>query len=155
MINSSFTTNIQLVRACKRFLIPLIDICFKDELMDSFARRTGCEATTQNPLPGAYIINMADSRTSNGSHWVALWIQNGKVVYFDSFGIAPPQEVRKFAERFGVTNILINPGQIQSISSGHCGQYCLSFLHAMCYGNGTVIKKYKRFLDQFQPVRFF
>ena len=35
---------------------------------------------------GAYIINL-DEYSDIGTHWVALYIQNNDVTYFDSFGV--------------------------------------------------------------------
>ena len=34
---------------------------------------------------GAYIINL-DGYSDTGTHWVALYVHNGDVTYFDSFG---------------------------------------------------------------------
>ena len=35
---------------------------------------------------GAYIINL-DEYSDIGTHWVALYVQNNDVTYFDSFGV--------------------------------------------------------------------
>ena len=35
---------------------------------------------------GAYIINL-DECSNIGTHWVALYVQNNDVTYFDSFGV--------------------------------------------------------------------
>ena len=35
---------------------------------------------------GAYIINL-DGYSDTGTHWVALYVHNGDVTYFDSFGV--------------------------------------------------------------------
>ena len=35
---------------------------------------------------GAYVINL-DEYSDIGTHWVALYIQNNDVTYFDSFGV--------------------------------------------------------------------
>ena len=34
----------------------------------------------------AYIINL-DEYSDIGTHWVALWVNNNDVTYFDSFGV--------------------------------------------------------------------
>ena len=36
---------------------------------------------------GAYIINL-DDYTDIGTHWVALYVSNNVVTYFDSFGVS-------------------------------------------------------------------
>ena len=35
---------------------------------------------------GTYIINL-DEYSDIGTHWVALWVDNNNVTYFDSFGV--------------------------------------------------------------------
>ena len=35
---------------------------------------------------GAYVINL-DEYSDIGTHWVALYVQNNNVIYFDSFGV--------------------------------------------------------------------
>ena len=48
---------------------------------------------------GAYIINL-DEYSDIGTHWVALWVNNNNVTYFDSFGLEHiPTEVKKFINR--------------------------------------------------------
>ena len=45
---------------------------------------------------GAYVINL-DEHEDAGSHWIALYVKNKKVVYFDSFGVEHvPKEIIKF-----------------------------------------------------------
>ena len=35
---------------------------------------------------GAYVINL-DKYTDVGTHWIALYVKNNEVIYFDSFGV--------------------------------------------------------------------
>ena len=42
---------------------------------------------------GAHVINL-DSKNSNGKHWISIFFDRNKVIYFDSFGIEYiPQDV--------------------------------------------------------------
>ena len=42
---------------------------------------------------GAYITNL-DEYCDIGTHWVALWVNNNNVTYFDSFGVEHiPKEI--------------------------------------------------------------
>ena len=42
---------------------------------------------------GAYVINL-DEYSDIGTHWVALYINNNSVTYFDSFGVEHiPKEI--------------------------------------------------------------
>ena len=48
---------------------------------------------------GAYVINL-DEYHDIGTHWVALYVNNKAVTYFDSFGVEHiPKEVMKFIAR--------------------------------------------------------
>ena len=48
---------------------------------------------------GAYIINL-DEYSDIGTHWVALWVNNNDVTYFDSFVAEHiPKEIKAFINR--------------------------------------------------------
>ena len=55
---------------------------------------------------GAYIINLHE-QSDIGTHWVALYIQNNDVIYFDSFGVDHIlKEIRGFISNKNIkTNI--------------------------------------------------
>ena len=45
---------------------------------------------------GVYVINL-DDYSDIGTHWVALYVQNNDVTYFDSFGVEHiPKEIKTF-----------------------------------------------------------
>ena len=45
---------------------------------------------------GAYVINLDEYRDI-GTHWVALYVNNKTIIYFDSFGVEHiPKEIIKF-----------------------------------------------------------
>ena len=47
----------------------------------------------------AYVINL-DEYSDIGTHWVALYVNNNDVTYFDSFGAERvPKEIRIFVNR--------------------------------------------------------
>ena len=49
---------------------------------------------------GTYIINL-DEYSDIGTHWVALYVHNNDVTYFDSFGVEHiPKEIKTFINRF-------------------------------------------------------
>ena len=53
----------------------------------------------------AYIINL-DGYKSIGTHWIALYVDNNNVSYFENFGVEHiPEEIRKF---IGNKNIITN-----------------------------------------------
>ena len=48
---------------------------------------------------GAYVINL-DEYSDIGTHWVALYVKNNDITYFDSFGVEHiPKEMMKFINR--------------------------------------------------------
>ena len=55
---------------------------------------------------GTYIINL-DEYSDISTHWVALWVNNNNVTYFDSFGVEHiPKEIIKFIKNRNIkTNI--------------------------------------------------
>lgn len=148
-MNSSRTTNYQLLNLCKHFGIPIRDICNKDLLNQN------------QPCEGGYIINMQDSTDGHGTHWVALWLEKvifpGKTsenitIYFDSFGIDPPLAVIEFCERYGgaKARIVSSTKVIQNINGGHCGQYCIDFLKNMMNKHiRNPIERFNKFIDYY------
>ena len=74
---------------------------------------------------GAYVINL-DEYSDIGTHWVALYIQNNDVTYFDSFEVEHiPKEIRTF---IGNKNIKTNVFRIQAYDSIMCGYFCIGFI---------------------------
>ena len=77
---------------------------------------------------GAYIINL-DEYSDIGTHWVALYINNNDVTYFDSFGVEHiPKEIKTF---IGNKNIKTNIFGIQVYDSIMCGYFCIGFIDFM------------------------
>jgi hypothetical protein len=71
------------------------------------------------------IINFQPSNCY-GSHWVCYinkpYLRN--ILYFDSFGISPPEKIKKYLLSSG-KNIAWNSTQLQMNSSVLCGHYCI------------------------------
>ena len=95
---------------------------------------------------GAYIINI--NRYSDiGTHWVALYIQNNDVTYFDSFEVEHiPKEIRTF---IGNKNIKTNISRIQAYDSIKCGYFCIEFVDFM-----IARKTLTDFTNSFSPNNF-
>ena len=80
----------------------------------------------------AYVINLDEYRDI-GTHWVALYINNNTVTYFDSFGVEHiPKEIMKF---IGNKTIITNIYRIQAYDSIMCGYFCIGFINFMFNGN--------------------
>jgi hypothetical protein len=79
------------------------------------------------------VMNM-DPSTQDGSHWVSIYIQNGKGEYFDSYGMAPPlEDFVDFLQRNSRT-WSYNKQELQSLDSMVCGHYCIWFLSERARG---------------------
>ena len=82
---------------------------------------------------GAYVINL-DEYSDIGTHWIALYVNNKTVTYFDSFRVKHiPKEIKKFTNN---KNIIANILRIQPYDSVMCGYFCIGFIDYMFMGKG-------------------
>ena len=80
---------------------------------------------------GTYIINL-NEYSDIGTHWVALYVQNNDVTYFDSFGVEHnSKEIRTFISN---KNIKTNIFRIQVYYSIMCGYFYIGFIDFMLAG---------------------
>ena len=97
---------------------------------------------------GAYVINL-DEYSDIGTHWVALYVQNNNVNYFDSFGvehIPKEKEIKNFIKNKNITsNIFI----IQGYNSVICAYFCIGFIDFTLAG-----KKLTDYTNLFSPYDF-
>lgn len=76
----------------------------------------------------AGIVNL-DAAEGQGTHWVAYWKDEDRVVYFDSYGnLKPPQELVTYFNSAGDVSIAYNYSRRQ-FKSYNCGHLCLEFLN--------------------------
>ena len=70
-----------------------------------------------------YIINL-DEYSDIKIHWIALYVQNNDVTYFDSFGVKQiSKEIRTFIGNKSIKNIV----RIQACDSIMCRYFCIRF----------------------------
>ncbi len=119
------TTNIQLQHILSKQGIPC-QIISKDELSSN--------------AEGNYILNMAN-HDRPGTHWVAVQFHKDFVLYFDSFGIIYPEEVKQCANN---RKIYFNTKDIQQYYATSCGYFCVAF---HLYVND--ISTFHKFVDMF------
>ena len=80
---------------------------------------------------GAYVINL-DNYHDIRTHWVALYVNDKIVTYFDSFGVEHiPKEIMKFIAR---KRIITNIYRIQAYDSIMWGYFCIGFIDFMFNG---------------------
>ena len=79
----------------------------------------------------AYVINL-DEHSDIGTHWIALYVKNNDITYFDSFGVEHiPKEIKAFIKN---RNIKTNIFRIQAYDSIMCGYFCIGFIDFMFKG---------------------
>ena len=79
-------SNYDLLKWCEYLNIPIKDVLSRDENVP------------HNHMQALFIYNLEPSYM-NGSHWVATFVKNGIVNYFDSFGMPPFQELVDHAKK--------------------------------------------------------
>ena len=84
---------------------------------------------------GAYVINL-DQCHDIRTHWIAFYVNNNIVTYFDSFGVEYiPKEIMNFISR---KKIITNIYRIQAYDSIMCGYFCIGFINFMFNGKSLI-----------------
>ena len=96
---------------------------------------------------GAHVVNL-DEHTDIGTHWVACYVHNNNVPYFDSFSVEHiPKEIKAFIDCS--LSIAANIFRIQAYDSIMCGYFCIDFIDFMLAG-----KTLTEFTNLFLPNNF-
>ena len=87
----------------------------------------------------AYVINLDEYRDI-GTHWVAFYINNKTVAYFDSFGVEHiPKEIGSIEQSSSAKvpnkKIITNIYRIQAYDSIMWGYFCIGFINFKFNGN--------------------
>ena len=107
---------------------PRFNGVFSRDNLPNTIRPKGLGSAVKN---GAYVINL-DEYHDTGTHWVALYVNNKIVTYFDSFRVEHiPKEIMKFVVR---KKIITNIYRIQAYDSIMCGYFCIGFINLMFNG---------------------
>ena len=95
---------------------------------------------------GAYVINLHEY-CDIATHWIALYILNNNVTYFESFGVEHIlHEIKVFISS---KNIKTDIFRIQAYDSIMCGYFCIGFIDFMLVG-----KILTDFTNLFSPNNF-
>ena len=95
---------------------------------------------------GSYVINL-DEYSDIGTHWIALYVNNKIVTYFDCFGVEHiPKEIIKIINN---KNIIANTFRLQAYDSTMCGYFCIGFIDFILKG-----KNLTDFNNIFAPNNF-
>lgn len=146
-------TNFQILELAPKMSIPLHSVVFKDQL-----------DVNDLEVGKSYVINLSDEKdedgdANGGSHWTCLHIGKHKGVicpfYFDSYGIAPPENVKKMVMKRFNKKINYATKNVQSIMSDCCGWFALAYLHfinAFYNKTGDIFVDTATFLDLFEDL---
>ena len=95
---------------------------------------------------GADVINL-DEYSDIGTHWIALYVRNNDVLYFDSFGVEHiPKEIKKIIKN---RSIKISIFRIQAYDSIMCRYFCIGFIDFM-----LKVKTLTDFTNLFSQITF-
>jgi hypothetical protein len=133
--------NVQVKDLASRMGLKLEGVYFKSELKDMKMKPNMC-----------YIINLEDEydedgEPNEGSHYTCFQYNKypkkdcrDEYVYFDSYGIAPPDEVLEFC---GVSQMPHSIIDIQSLMCNACGWFALAFLYYINVFHGRSMDLYR------------
>jgi hypothetical protein len=130
------TTSTQLEEYAKILKVPLLGIVSKDELKGKI-------------MIGSFIINMEDSDAGNGTHWTMLKVMPQGIIYFDSFGLSPPPNVRQY---IGKNKLASSNRQIQDPDASTCGLFCLGCDHYLTHNlkRKDIYERFDDWLNMFK-----
>ena len=109
-------SNFDIIGMCTKLKIKNFRGCFmRDEINSLKYNHDEC-----------FVMNTDDS-SSSGTHWIAVNVTDGKTFCFDSYGLEPTMEIKKYCKepRFYNTFEIRKPNEVI------CGHLCLYFLYRM------------------------
>jgi len=113
-------SNHDLIEWSKYLRIPIHDVLSRDQTVP------------HNHKQALFIYNREPSYMG-GPHWVTTYVKHNVINYFDSFGVAPFQELINHAKRKNLT-LLHQNNHVQNLYTTTCGYFCLYFLNEMKKG---------------------
>ena len=125
-------SNFDLLEWCQYLKIPIKNVLSRDQTVP------------HNHKLGLFIYNLEPSYMK-GSHWIATYVRDNVINYFDSFGMPPFEEMVNHAKKKNLT-LLHQNQQIQNFYTSTCGYFCLYFLNEM-HKNGD-------YFDLLQAIHF-
>jgi hypothetical protein len=134
-------TNFDLEDKMKEIKLPLVGVFSRNEI--------------PSKLPiGNYIFNTNHSGSGKAGHWTCCIVYMDHVMYWDSFGIGPLDELVKKA---GKKKIFYNDKIIQQLEASTCGYWCLAFFLWMqrvpIRKGESLLDHYQKFIDKFESKK--
>ena len=115
-------SNFDIIDMCKKFKITNFRGCVMRDEINSL------EYSKKYNSDECFKIKTDNSRSS-GTHWTAVNVTDGMTFYFDSYGLEPTMEIKKYCNepRFFSTFEIQKPNEVVR------GHLCLYFLYGMRY----------------------
>jgi hypothetical protein len=117
-------------------IVPLSNIDIHDKMRDikNFVGVFSRNNTPYLKKNHSLILNLDDEEGS-GTHWVALCKKKdgSKVLFFDSYGYPPPQEIVDIYKK-NKNKLVYSNNEIQDPTSIMCGYYCMMFIREFYKG---------------------
>ena len=89
------------------------------------------------------IINLS-KQNEIGTHFIAVYVLENKIIYFDSFGNQlNNSSLKRYLKKYKKSIIFSNI-QLQNLLSSHCGFFCIAFI--LCIENNITLDN---FLEKF------
>jgi hypothetical protein len=124
-----------------------------NSMLSNIKSYNGCYMRDQLPRNiknGFYIINMEpNSAHGSGTHWVSFYIGSRILIYFDSFGVEPPNDVLALCKH---RVLFWNKKTIQASTSTACGWFSIAFI-LICGKNQKVLNNYHHFIGLFSDIQ--
>ena len=85
------------------------------------------------------IINLS-KQNEIGTHFIAVYVLENKIIYFDSFGNQlNNSSLKRYLKKYKKP-IILSKIQIQNLLSSHCGFFCIAFI--LCIENGITLDNF-------------
>ena len=99
-----------------------------------------CDMINDLKVGDQFICNL-DTSHEKGSHFVALSVKKGEVLYVDPYGLPCINKyIQSSFSKYGINKIYYSKKPIQSSLSLFCGYFCLAFL--ICDERGMSLKEF-------------
>jgi hypothetical protein len=96
-----------------------------------------CDTLPTTRVRGLIVCN-TDPHDKPGQHWIAMYFDDDRGEYFDSFGRAPTRVFKDYLNRHCKCWIY-NDRQLQSVCSRFCGHYCVYY--CLLRGRGVDLRR--------------
>ena len=85
------------------------------------------------------IINLS-KQNEIGTHFIAVYVLENKIIYFDSFGNQLDNSSLKGYLKKYKKSIIFSNIQLQNLQSSHCGFFCIAFI--LCIENNITLDNF-------------